>query len=44
MTGDCQFLQANWGSYRSLNNTSCFRDKELKFADFCIAKEKAVCQ
>jgi hypothetical protein len=37
------FCRPKWGIYRSLNNTSYLRDEEVKFADFCIAEGKAVC-
>jgi hypothetical protein len=38
------FCRPKWGIYRSLNNVSYLRDEEVRFADFCIAEGKAVCQ
>lgn len=38
------FCRPKWGIYRSLNNVSSLRDEEVRFADFCIAEGKAVCQ
>jgi hypothetical protein len=38
------FCRPKWGIYRSLNNVSYLRDEEVRFADFCIAEGKAVCE
>jgi len=38
------FCRPKWGIYRSLNNVASLRDEEVRFADFCIAEGKAVCQ
>lgn len=38
------FCRPKWGIYRSLNNASYLRDEEVRFADFCIAEGRAVCQ
>jgi len=38
------FCRPKWGIYRSLNNMAALRDEEVRFADFCIAEGKALCQ
>jgi hypothetical protein len=38
------FCRPKWGIYRSLNNASYIRDEEVRFADFCIAEEGAICR
>ncbi|RYG37728.1 MAG: hypothetical protein EOO01_30025, partial [Chitinophagaceae bacterium] len=38
------FCRPKWGIYRSLNNAAVLRDEEVRFADFCIAEGRTVCQ
>ncbi|HEY4149124.1 MAG TPA: hypothetical protein VGM41_09350 [Chitinophagaceae bacterium] len=37
------FCRPKWGIYRSLDNSSYLRDEQVRFNDFCIAKNPAVC-
>lgn len=37
------FCRPKWGIYRSLDHPTYLRDEQVLFADFCIAKGRAVC-
>ena len=41
--GGTSFIRPKWGIYRSLLNKTQLRDEQVRFADFCIAEEAAVC-